>query len=572
MFLVIMCSVFYSMCSAFYSPELTPRAKNAFRCDFNLSHLDNVIQVDGVLYKGPRALQQAIQACDGMTVCVIDARNNSLGSQTFTVNPFTSPHTLNMPITICTGAYTVQWDVNDANAVTVDLPSNLTWVLDETTIRPNMTNVAIPITAFLQDTAGNNANDGGSGQGMLNARVYGCKGTIAAGSRILTVSDASNLKRGMTIAIVGGVGGMSGQQTRLKSAITPGSTQLTLVSAAGFPKPGSSNSILTEYNYTIVDDEIIGWNGIYESTLRNLSRGQFGTKITAHSEKALVSALGTLVTEVTDIKGSKVTLLDKSSLTLINTQIQAGAAHITIKGSGTISGNYLDRTTAPAGNVAVGGIFCYVCSYMKVGENIWFTNTQHAGVFVAGGRHNIISGHYRKIGRPSASGFGLGADILLVGNASRNIVRSSSHADGNYMVLIDDRSDDFDRLSGGSNDNKVEVGPQQGLEKYNSGVGVEGYSSKNSIAVGRISVIGTSSNAGLYVDATSQWPSATPIPTGNHFAFTTISSVGAAARTANYSSFTSSNLFEGGTILNGSICLSSTSDAISQNAKKETDR
>jgi hypothetical protein len=534
----------------------------------NAHDSSKVIHADRI--GGAQALQKAIQACYGTASCVVDARNPSMGVQNFSVNPFASPHNLNMPITIYTGAYTVQWDVSGDDAVTVDLPSDLKWILKGTTIEPSSPNTAIPASAFLKDSAGRNANDGGSGQGMMNARVYGIDGTISAGSRILTVSDAKNLRVGMAIAIVGGAGGMAGQETMLDGAITSAATQLTVATATGFPQAGSSNSTLADYNYVMVDREIICWRGINGNTLQNLVRGQFGATAANHSDKARVSALGTLVTEITGINNIAVTLLDKSVLTLTNTQVQAGASNISIQGNGTISGNYIDRTATPVGSVAVGGVLCYVCSSMSIGENILFSNLQHTGVFIAGGRHNVISGHYRRIGRPSASGGGLGADIFLFGNACRNIIRSSTHQDGNYMVLVDDRSADFNRLSGASNENDVRVGRQEGPEKYTSGVGIEGYSSRNKVTVGRISVTGTASNAGLYVAATSQWPSAIPNPTGNHFTFKAISSVGAAIKTANYFSKDSSNLFVGGVILKGSSSLASQSDRIIQRKSIQT--
>jgi hypothetical protein len=353
--------------------------------------------------------------------------------------------------------------------------------------------------------------------------------------------------------------------------MTPTATQLTVTRATGFPQAGTSNSTLADYNYVVVDGEIICWRGIHGNTLGNLMRGQFGTAVANHSDKAKVSALGTLVTEITDINNSTVTLLDQSLLTLTNTQVQAGAYNVSIRGTGTISGNYMDRSVTPAGSVAVGGVLCYVCSSMRIGENILFTNLQHTGVFITGGRHNVISGHYRRIGRPSASGAaGLGADIFLFGSACRNIIRSSTHQDGNYMVLVDDRSSDFNRLSGASSENDVRVGRQEGAEKYTSGVGIEGYSSRNRVMVGRISVTGTASNAGLYVDATSQWPSATPVPTANHFTFKAISSMGVAIRTANYFSGDSSNIFDGGMILKGSSSLASQSDRIIQRKSIQT--
>jgi hypothetical protein len=527
-----------------------------------------VIHAEGI--GGAQALQKSIQACYGAASCVVDARNSSIGLQNFSVNPFASPHELNIRITIYTGAYTVQWDVSDDKAVTVDLPSDLKWILKGTTIKPSSSNIAIPASAFLKDSAGRNANDGGSGQGMLNARVHGLDGSISAESRKLTVSDAKNLRVGMAIAIVGGAGAVTGQETILDGAITPTATQLTVTRATGFPQAGSSNSTLADYNYVVVDGEIICWSGIHGNTLRNLMRGQFGTAATNHSDKARVSALGTLVTEITDINKSTVTLLDKSLLTLTNTQVQAGAYNVSIRGTGTISGNYMDRSVTPAGSVAVGGVLCYVCSSMSIGENILFTNLQHTGVFITGGRHNLISGHYRRIGRPSASGAGLGADIFLLGNACRNIILSGTHQDGNYMVLVDDRSSDFNRLSGASSENDVRVGRQEGAEKYMSGVGIEGYSSRNQVMVGRISVTGTASNAGLYVDATSQWPSATPVPTANHFTFKAISSMGVAIRTANYFSGDSSNIFDGGVILKGSSSLASQSDQIIQRKSIQT--
>jgi len=534
----------------------------------NSHDLPRIIHAEGI--GGAQALQKSIQACYGATSCVVDARNPSIGIQNFSVNPFASPHELNIPMTIYTGAYTVQWDVNDDQAVTVDLPSDLKWILKGTTIKPSSSNIAIPASAFLKDSAGRNANDGGSGQGMLNARVHGLNGTISAGSRNLTVSDAKNLRVGMAIAIVGGAGAVAGQETILDGAITPTGTQLTVTRATGFPQAGNSNSTLADYNYVVVDGEIICWRGIHGNTLRNLMRGQFGTAVANHSDKAKVSALGTLVTEITDINNSTVTLLDQSLLTLTTTQVQAGAYNVSIRGTGTISGNYMDRSVTPAGSVAVGGVLCYVCSSMRIGENILFTNLQHTGVFITGGRHNVISGHYHRIGRPSASGGGLGADIFLFGNACRNIIRSSTHQDGNYMVLVDDRSSDFNRLSGASSENDVRVGRQEGAEKYTSGVGIEGYSSRNQVTVGRISVTGTASNAGLYVDATSQWPSATPVPTANHFTFRAISSMGVAIRTANYFSGDSSNIFDGGVILKGSSSLASQSDRIIQRKSIQT--
>jgi hypothetical protein len=549
----------FSFAAPVYGDDQTPMVD---RHSQNSHHSTSVIYLDGS--GGTQALQKAIQACYGMASCVVDGRNPSMGAQTLSVNPFASPHELNMPITIYTGEYTVLWDVNGDDAVTVDLPSDLKWILNGTTIEPSSPNTAIPARAFLKDSAGRNANDGGSGQGMFNARVYGLNGTISASSRILAVSDAKNLRVGMAIAIIGGAGGVAGQETMLDGAITSAATQLTVARATGFPQAGSSNSTLSDYNYVVVDREIICWRGIVGNTLQNLVRGQFGTAIANHGDKARVSALGTLVTEITDISKSRVTLLDKSVLTLADTQVQAGASNVSIQGNGTISGNYIDRTITPAGSVAVGGVLCYVCSSMSIGENILFTNFQHTGVFITGGRHNVISGHYRRIGRPSANGSGLGADIFLFGNAYRNIIRSSTHQDGNYMVLIDDRSEDFNRLSGASSENDVQVGRQEGSEKYTSGIGIEGYSSRNKVAVGRLSVTGIGSNAGLYVDATSQWPSATPVPTGNHFTFKAISSMGVAIKTANYFSGDSSNLFVGGKVLKGSSSLASQSDQVIQ--------
>lgn len=514
---------------------------------------------------GTQALQKAIQTCGGKLRCRVDARNPSIGIQTFTVNPFAN---VNIPVTIYSGAYTIQWDVKGNNAVTVDLPSDLKWVLEGTTIQPTLPDTAISQSAFLKDTAGRNANDGGSGQGMLNARVFGLNGSIRAGANIMTVSDTRSLRIGMAIAVLGGAGRMIGQETMLDGAITEFSTELTVTSVAGLPRRGSSNSTIPDYNYVIVDGEIIGWNGINGNTLQNLTRGQLGTTNTQHRNRSTVSALGTLVTDIMDIKNSQVTLLDKSQLSLNATQVQAGAANISIQGHGNIRGNYLDRTSAPPGNVAVSGVFCYVCSSMTIGKNVRFAKLQHAGVFISGGRHNKIAGRYQSVGRPLAYGSGLGADIVLFGNASENVIRSTSHSGGNFMVLIDDRSADFSRLSGASNDNDVIVGLQEGVEKYNSGVGIEGYSSRNSVTVARISVTGTSSNAALYVDATSQWPSAVPIPSGNHFTFSAISSTGAAIRTANYSSSTSANRFLGGRILSGSVKVVSSSDTILRNGKK----
>jgi hypothetical protein len=563
--MVLLCTLIFHLTAPVHGKD---RSLAADLYSQNSHDSARIIHAEGI--GGAQALQKSIQACYGAVSCVVDARNPSIGLQNFSVNPFASPHELNIPMTIYTGAYTVQWDVSDDKAVTVDLPSDLKWILKGTTIKPSSSNIAVPASAFLRDSTGRNANDGGAGQGMLNARVHGLNGTISAGNRNLTVSDAKNLRVGMAIAIVGGAGAMAGQETILDGAITPTATQLTVTRATGFPQAGSSSSTLADYNYVVVDGEIICWRGIHGNTLRNLMRGQFGTAAANHSDKARVSALGTLVTEITNINNSTVTLLDKSLLTLTDTQVQAGAYNVSILGSGTISGNYIDRTVTPAGSVAVGGLLCYVCSSMSIGENILFTNFQHIGVFITGGRHNVISGHYRRIGRPSAGGRGLGADIFLFGNAYRNIIRSSSHQEGNYMVLVDDRSDDFNRLSGASSENDVRVGPQEGPEKYTSGVGVEGYSSTNKVTVGRISVRGTASNGGLYVDATSQWPSATPVPTGNHFTFRAISSMGVAIRTANYFSGDSSNIFDGGVILKGSSSLASQSDRIIQRKSIQT--
>ena len=66
--------------------------------------LGNLIYVDGVKYSGAQALQSAIQACSAkVTACIVDGRDPTIGTQTFTANPFSG---LNMPITVQTGGYT----------------------------------------------------------------------------------------------------------------------------------------------------------------------------------------------------------------------------------------------------------------------------------------------------------------------------------------------------------------------------------------------------------------------------------------------------------------------------------
>src|SRR5439155_257979 len=120
-------------------------------------------------------------------------------------------------------------------------------------------------------------------------------------------------------------------------------------------------------------------------------------------------------------------------------------------------------------------------------------------------------GHYRHIGRPPN---GTGADVWLFASSKGNTVRTSSHADGDIGILIDDRSNGASRWADGSNDNNVSLGGfSNGLSGtlafYANAVDIEGFSSGNHVDLGRIGALAAGAG-GVTMNSTSQWTTTPP--------------------------------------------------------------
>lgn len=444
--------------------------------------LNNVISVDGVTYTGAQALQSAIQACSGSS-CVVDARNPLIGTQTFTVNPFAG---LNMPITLLTGPYTVQWDTS---SIAILLPSHVHWSGNNTVIHstaPFVTNNTVPPN------------------GMINNLTYSTTGSISSGSNSLTVASATGAEVGSMVSVLGANGPEIKQFTTINQAggIGAGDTSFTVTSTSGWST--------TITNYLEIGSEILSCSGGTGTTFTGCARGLFGTTAASHANGVTVNAVGNFFSRITTVSGTTLTLMDNAAATVTSAKVGIGTQDISLEGSLTIDAQSNGSTDRGLdGVVFTGATRCNIASSVK------FQNIDDYGVaLVYGSRYNYVDGVYQNNSTDQ-----LAADVLIFGNSSYNTVRTVSHNVGTKALAIDDRSNSYNVGDGPSNNNFAVLGPitggGYGPTSGQPAIDIEGGSSYNFVQVPYLDVKAGGYGIGII---SAQWTT-NPVPQGNTVTF-----------------------------------------------------
>jgi len=281
--------------------------------------------------------------------------------------------------------------------------------------------------------------------GFFSSYTTTTTGTITAGSNSLTVSDASYIKPGKLVGVLGGLGASSNQSTTLNGGIDAVVTTIALTSTTGL----SSGEVYT----MIVDNEIVSGT-LSGSNLVSVTRGLYGTTGASHSTGATIAILRGMVSRVTAVSGTTITLEDSSTLSLTNTVIDIGSFNIFFEGSMTIDGRQNRAGSDEASNPT--GILLKFATNVHVGDEVTIKNFDHAGVFLRNAWYNNIGGTYIGIGRPDNNlGFGIIAFLQCKGNYIHPL---SIHDTGRFALAIDDRTTGADQYDGAGTYNTIEAG------------------------------------------------------------------------------------------------------------------
>src|SRR5207248_4167723 len=103
-------------------------------------------------------------------------------------------------------------------------------------------------------------------------------------------------------------------------------------------------------------------------------------------------------------------------------------------------------------------------------------------------------------------------------------VSTTSHENGNFMVLIDDRSITSSIFDGPSNGNIVDIGPQVGGVQYSEAIGIEG-GINNYVRAGNLSCNSVQINGAVYITSSSQW-TVDPVSSGNRIDIASLNETG----------------------------------------------
>jgi Big-like domain-containing protein len=472
----------------------------------------NVVAVAGGPYS---TLQAAIAGCSGLLSCVVDASDPTLGTQTLTSNPFAG---LEMPITVITGPYTVQWDTS---AFAVDIPSHFHWNLNGTTVlttNPTAAKIGFGV---------------GSG-GMINTRITSTTGTMSAPNNVLLLADAARAEVGAIVGVMGASGANSNQSTSISNGGLPvDSLQPTIpvVSVSGWGN---------QENYLRIEDEYLRCAEYIGNMFSGCARGALGSTPSSHADQVPVESVMFLVSQITGVNGNAITIGDSAKSSVSSALVYIGSTDITFDGSGT-----LDGAQVPAAQTHfMTGLDIRLATSVSVGSGITFRNLEHGGIMMTASKFNNISGSYENNGKP-AVGFGMGTDVTCFEQCSDNTVETLSHRNGNLAIMIDDRTDHLTFYSGISQNNVVRVGP---VDTYLGGLSLEGGSSNNTVEFAQI----RSSVIGIQIFST-QWTT-NPKPSANKISFAAIDGgTGIAFQTLGYKN--GDNAIIGGFVSAGTVSV-----------------
>lgn len=261
---------------------------------------------------------------------------------------------------------------------------------------------------------------------IFKTRTYSTTANAIKNTYTCTVSSVSGIKVGSLIGLECGNGLNVYQSTTLVSAVD--STQTTgwqLTNKTGF------QNYSLEHGLLICGDEAISYTSLDSSgNLGGVVRGALGTTPSSHSAGSVIGISSRLVTEVLNISGTTLTLLDKVNFTVSNANLLTGTQRTKVKNisiNGARQNNTVGHRWSP-----------FRLALHRFGEADYFVFNSENGVYLQTSSENKVNINCKDV---SKTGTGkIGAAIWCYQGSHNNELNLKIVGDCWSGVVIDDRS------------------------------------------------------------------------------------------------------------------------------------
>jgi hypothetical protein len=316
---------------------------------------------------------------------------------------------------IVTGAVKLLVNFNNMN---FRLPSHMIWDARGTKIESSTT-----ITAVAN-------GEGGIGY-LVNTFVGGAGRTCSSTtSNTITVSDASGIEVGTTIAVFGTQRDFIFSGITLGSAINSTATSIPISGASTIdPALVMLRFTGTEYVYGLLS------GGTFDASVSGGGRGKLGSTATSHLNGAAVLVLQSMVRTVIAKSGNVLTLDADVDITFSNAEFRFGTVGSRIVGDLQIDGKDNKGAASSASWSCLGGT---LSADLSVVGSIKLIGGGTGGYMLMGARRPYIDiDSIDLCGRPASS---LGASGWLFGSCTDVNIRVRRTSNGNISNAVDNKS------------------------------------------------------------------------------------------------------------------------------------
>ena len=261
---------------------------------------------------------------------------------------------------------------------------------------------------------------------MFATRTFSTSGSIAKDSYTLTVADATGFKVGSMLGIECAGGLNIYQSTTLVNAVDSSQTTgFQFTNKTGFQNYSFGHGLL------IVDNEIISYSSMdVNGVLGGVVRGLLGSTPAAHSAGAQIGISSRHVTEILNISGNTITLLNKAKFSVTSGNVLCGGLRT----------NVVDINVKGARQNNVGGHRWspFRLTLHRFGKADYYVENSENGAYLQNSSDNDINIRAKDV---SKTGTGkIGAAIWCYQGSNNNKLNLKQVGDCWCGVVLDDRS------------------------------------------------------------------------------------------------------------------------------------
>lgn len=261
---------------------------------------------------------------------------------------------------------------------------------------------------------------------MFATRTFSTSGGIVKDSYTLTVSDATGFKVGSLVGIECAGGLNIYQSTTLVNAVDASQTTgFQFADKKGFQSYSVGHGLL------IIDNEIISYSSMdANGVLGGVVRGLLGTTAAAHSAGAQIGISSRHVTEIINVSGNTITLLNKAKFTVAGANVLCGGQRtkvLDINVKGARQNNVSGHRWSP-----------FRMTLHKFAEANYYVEDSENGVYLQNSCENKVDIRAKDV---SKTGTGkIGAAIWCYQGSHNNELNLKIVGDCWCGVVVDDRS------------------------------------------------------------------------------------------------------------------------------------